>query len=325
MAFLSLGDIGFTKQASKGTVPGTAFFWMPLSADSSKIKNTFKTLYDGLSRSARYEILNGVQSSGDATVYPTLPGIAKLLALWAGGTDTVAGTVAPYTHTLALASGDVPWVTAQRNFDSYGYCYNDLSAKIESIDISGKANNEITAKVAWQGIQPRTATKATTTFDTETPMIAANAVVTIKQGSTAINGVCTSWDLSFKQTLSVVMASGTFVPADITPHVRSVTGKATVTAETSDVLLTTIYGLSGTASPTGTPQTGSIDILITSSNAAHSLELKCGNVTYTAAEPVISPQDGKTLEIPITFTAVLTSGNDEATLTAITADQAAYS
>lgn len=324
MAFLSLGDVGFARQASKGTVPGTAFHWMPLSADASKFKPTWKTIHDGLSRSAHYQLLTGMQSAGDVTVYPTLPGMAYLLAQWAGGTDTVSGTVTPYTHTMALASGDIGWVTVQRNFDSYGYCYNDLSAKIESIDFAGKANAEITAKIAWQALQPRTVTKTTASFDTEAPLLTANAAVTIKQGSTAINGVCTSWDLSLKQTLSPVMASGALIPVDLTPQVRAITGKATVTAEASDVLVTNIYGLSGTANPTGTPQTGSVDILITSSNAAHSLDLKCANAYYTAAEPVIAP-DGKTLEIPITWTAILTSGNDEVTLIALTGDAGAYS
>ena len=324
MAFLSLGDIGFSKQAAKGTAPGTAFFWMPLSADSSKIKPTQKTVYDGLSRSARYNLLTGISSAGDGTFLPTLPGMAKLLALWAGGTDTVGGTVAPYTHNMALASGDIPFVTVQRNFDSYGYCYNDLSAKIESIDFSGKANAEITAKVAWQGLQPRTVAKTTASFDTETPLLTYNAAATIKQTSTTIGGQCTSWDLSFKQTLSVVMASGSLVPVDITPQVRAVTGKATVTAENTDVLLTNIYGLSGTANPTGVQQTGSIDLLITSSTATHSLELKLAQVTFQTAEPAIAP-DGKTLEIPITFVGLLSSGNDEATLIAITGDVAAYS
>ena len=323
MTFLGLGDIGFTKQASSGTVPGTAFFWMPLSADASKLKATQKTIHDGLSRSARYNLLTGLQSAGDATFLPTLPGIAKLLALWAGGTDTTTGTVDPVTHTLALASGDVPWLTVQRNFDSYGYCYNDLSCKLESIEFSGKANSEITAKVAWAGFYPHTVTKATQAFDTETPLLSAKAAVTIKQGSTTISGYCVSWDLAFKQTLSVVMASGSLTPVAITPQVRSITGKATVTAENTDVLLTNIYGLSAAAAPTGTQQTGSVDILITSSTATHSLELKLAQATFTVAEPVIQP-DGKTLEIPIQFVGLLGSGNDEATLIAITGDTAAY-
>src|SRR6185437_8569433 len=182
-----------------------------------------------------------------------------------------------------------------------------------------------TAKVAWQGISSRTVTKATASFDTETPMFTAHAAVTIKQGAVTINGQTTSWDLSFKQTLSVLMGSGALLPVNIMPQVRLVSGKTTVTAEATDLLMTNVYGLSANANPTGTPQTGSVDIVITSSNSAHSLELKLGNATITAADPVISPQDGKILEIPIEFTGTLSSGNDEATLIAITGDAGTYS
>jgi len=325
MAFLALGDIGFTKQAAQGTTPGTAFFWMPLQNDATRLNPTWKSVYSGLSRSLQYQQITGIESGGNATMYTTIPGIGKLISLWAGGTDVVSGTVDPFTHTIALASADIPWITVQRNFDQQGYCTNDVSAKLEQIGFSGNANDLIMAQAAWKSIYVNTATKTTPTFDTGNPLATASSVITIKQGSTPISGKCTGWDMTLNQTLTVLYGTGSQLPVAILPQVRHVSGKATVTVETGDNLFTNIYGLSNNAVPTGTPQTGSVDVLITDTvNTNHSLELTYAKAVYTVAQPVISPQDGKLLEVPIEYVAVLTSGNDEVNLVVKSADSATY-
>lgn len=323
MAYYALGDIGFARQAAKGTAAGTAWHFLPLMTDSAGVDAQWKEYYTGLNRGQQDTQLVGLNGKGDATFLATLNSLGYVFCQALGGADTV-GTVSPYVHTMALGTADLPWVTVHRYFAGPAVGYHDLNAKIDQIDLDAKSRDQVTAKVSWLALQPRVAASLpTVTFDSEAPLLSANAAMTVQQGTVAITGVVENWSLSFKNNLALVPAVGTLIPADLVAGVRKVTGKLNVTWEAGDNFFNTVYGLANNATPSGTRDTGSFAGTISSSTAGYQLVLSLPKVVYTVAKPVLD-RTGKPLYIPVDFEAVVNSGNDEISVVVKDGDAGAY-
>ncbi len=251
-----------------------------------------------------------------------------------GGADTVGGTVAPYTHTIGLATGDLPYYTIQRAFaqglNTYAgtafYAENYLDAKFNDLTLSGKSGDLITAKVTFNAGNIRAAVGGTPaapitgpTFDSDAPYMFWNGSVVMTvaggaQGGTPTAGLST-FDVVFANQVDETYKFGKALPAVILPKVRKVTGKVAVLIDSFDQYYTGVYGISSNADPDTTNKTGSMTMTLNSTsvlgvNTNNSLQVTMPVVSFHMASVKLDPQ-GKIMEQEVDFEAQINSGNDE--------------
>ena len=337
MATLSLGAIGFAKQTglsnnSGGTIVPPTPAWFGLApVDSTALTPNYTGINDGFNRSMRTQILTDMSGKVDVTIYPTTDVIGALLTGAMGGADTV-GTVTPYVHTIALATGDINYYTFQRNFaifpNVYGgtavYGENFTDCKIDSIAFSGKPKSLITAKVTAlvgnvRNAQGGTPAPTTPTFDADNAYTFWNGTLTMVvtgggQSGTPTAAV-TAFDMTFANKSTEVFKFGKILPAAIVPGVRNVAGKLTIVPDSADQYLVPITGIAAGADPSTGLRTGSMTFLlnaITATGAAttHTFQISTPMVGYRTAVIKIDSA-GKPVEMTVDFTAQINSGNDE--------------
>jgi len=319
---LSLGAVGFAKQSSQG-VSGTPAYFGMFTADGSGPQTTYKEVYDGLHRSLAQAYLVQFEGKLDLTFYASTSTLTELLLMTMGGTDTVTGTAAPYTHTLSLAAGDIPYATFQRQF-SYAptaagsgtmFTENYLDAKVNSLQITGKVGELVLAKLAAMAGDLRQAASAVTpTFDADAPFSFWNGSLTMQVGGGAITAGVTAIDITLDNQLEQRWKQGKILPATLVPKVRKAGGKLTVLVENMADYYTSTYGLAVGASPTTGLKTGQFDWTMQTPNGANtdSVEVKMRNIFYKVVGVKLDPT-GKVLEQDVEFSglAVTAGANNE--------------
>lgn len=299
----------------------TPSYFAEFHADSSAPKLTTQPIYTGGSRSAKTLVITKWEADGDVTLYAQTNALAELLLLAMGGTDTVTGTTAPYTHTLSLAQGDLPWFTVQRQFTYGSLIENWIDCKAKNLHLSGKSGGLVDAKLQFAARSIQTVTTgATPTYDAagEAPFWAGQ--VTLQRGATTLTLLVEDWEVTLDNQLEVLHTAGQVTPSYISPKVRKVTGKVTATYEAPGDLYLPIYGLSANP-PSGQLAVGQVQVQIVSGPQSQ-IQLTLPIVTYTAAPLHLQP-DAKLLTYQIDFTATSTT-NAELQAVVTTSQQAAF-
>lgn len=262
-------------------------------------------IYTGGSRTAKTVVITKWEADGDVTLYAQTNALAELLLLTMGGTDMVTGTTAPYTHTLSLAQGDLPWFTVQRQFTYGSLIENWIDCKAKQLQLSGKSGGLVEAKVQFAARSIQTAsTGATPTYDSagEAPFWAGQ--VTLQRGTTPLTLLVEDWEVTVNNDLEVLHAASQVAPSFLSPKVRKVTGKVTATYEAPGDLYLPIYGLSA-SNPSGQLAVGQVQVQIVSGPQSQ-IQVTLPLITYTAAPLHLQP-DAKLLTYQIDFTATSTT------------------
>lgn len=175
------GYIGVGKQTAQGTaVAPTDFFLYDKESFKQNIGATFK--HTGTSQQIAYSIIGKSAPGGQLTIPLTSNTALRMLAYGMGGTDTVVGTVDPWSHSFGIAA-DLPWLTIERAIANQSYIERYQDCKINDWTLHGKEADQVwldfTASAGQSAVQ---ASPATVVFDADAPFM-------FRSGLFALNGV----------------------------------------------------------------------------------------------------------------------------------------
>ncbi len=319
-AVLSLGSVGFAKQSALGVSAAPAY-WGMFTADGSGPDVSFQEVYNGLHRSLAQAQLTQFAYKIDNTFYGSTDVLGELLLLAMGGTDTVSGTAAPYTHTLSQALGNIPYVTFQRSF-AYApsgavvsggmYAENMTDSQVSSLQLTGKAGELVMAKLAGMAGNLRQAVPVAPTFDTALPFTFWNGSLAMTISGGAVTAGVTSFDFTYDNQVEQAWKMGKVLPAATLPKVRKVGGSLEVLVENMNDYYRTAYGITVGADPTPTVKNGTFALNMSTANGVNTdtLALSMPKTYYKVVSVNLDPT-GKILIQKIDFASELSAGNDE--------------
>lgn len=280
--------LGIAKETTYGTPVAAPTIWVPV--DTPLWKPIPQQLKDNALRGlmgTTYQQVQGVRH--DEITYKTYiyaDSIFSHLLGVLGGTDTVTGTVAPYTHKASLYNTTDATHNAQPTswtvflYQGDGKVVQMPGAIISDIKITIKADNSLpTVDVTWMGMPSTFVTAPVDTPTALAPMPAYTASVTI--GGTA-NTEYTDVTLDIKRTTSAIpVLNGTQSPLAIGGFNLNVTGTINgVYQGTTDVNLTDL--LSNT-------HPSLVVALTAAGDATHPLTLQMTSVAFDTVNPTGSP------------------------------------
>lgn len=237
--------LGVVKEATRGTAPTTGFLWVPVKSPQTTPTQTYLadegfrgspvTTYDVV-MGTRYDMF---EFKGDAHLdcFPAL--IEGIL----GGTDTVTGTTAPYTHTQPLlnsaTTGSQPPSYTLQDFNGY-ICQQMTGAQAVSLEIAFTATQSLSFTSKYYGLINTTiATPAGASFSSTDRLIPAwNNTVTI--GSSV--GTLMEGTVTIDRSTEAVMTAGQQGPYSVFTGPAKVTGKFTFAVISADPIYA--FGLS---------------------------------------------------------------------------------
>lgn len=303
----SLQWLGLAKETVSGTAQAAPTMWIPVK--SPKWTPTVTPLTDdgmrgmmgtdyGLQQGMRHDTL-----SYDCYLYPSLifPHLMAIL----GGTDTVTGTVAPYTHSISLYNGSGTDNAQPPSYTGF-LAMGDKTVQIpgmraSEMKIDIKADALPTLSASWDGMAGSFITNPVNTPSTDTPMPSWTATTTV--GGVALS---TASDVSLdykRDTKPIIVLSGVQSPIEISAGALTATGSITAVWQ----------GTTGTymVDMLANTQPSFVLALNPAGDSTHSLTLQHTKVAYTKAEP--SGGSSGWMELATDFTALMNATDGSAT------------
>lgn len=236
--------LGIGKEGTRGTAAST-FLWLPTKSPSTTFTQAY--LNDEGYRGSPvqvYDVVLGVNSGqfdhkGDVHL-DTFPQVIEALL---GGTDTVSGTAAPYTHTQPLlnsaTTGSQPPSYTVQDFNGYK-CQQMTGAQLSSLQLDFATTSSLEYTAKWIGLAPTIiATPNTQTFGTTDKLIPAwNCAVSVGGSS---NATLVTGSITIDRSTEAVAALSTQGPASVFTGPIKVSGKFTFLTVTSDPIYSTAF------------------------------------------------------------------------------------
>lgn len=226
--YSSLLHLGLAKEVTQGT-PVAAASWLPVDANA-KPEDVVKWIEDKGLRGAPVEpmaVYQGPMSStfaADCMFYPDVPPNFLMALL---GTDTLVGTVAPYTHTFTLAKVQPPSYTLSffNGNDERQY----PGSMLDELSLKWAIDGALMASTKWVGWPSVTTAATTPTIGTSAPFLGWEA--SCKIGG-AVNANLIGFDWTGKRKGDVQWAAATTQTPKFTyAGPLGVTGKLTFVPE----------------------------------------------------------------------------------------------
>lgn len=231
--FGSKSAVGVAKEATYGTIVAATNF-LPMSGCT--IEENPGLFYPQVMQGQRdlqiYPVYGQYVVSGtvDGPLFPSM-GIPMLA--YAIGSDAVTGTVAPYTHTLTQATGQLPSLTIEKNVGGRE-SQQFFGCRVNQYTLTAQATNtevDISVDVIGQGVQTLTSPTAVTTVD-EAPYSFSEATISLYGSSV---GIVNSIEIDIQNGLqSTYTLNGTNYLEYLTPVTLQVSGTMDVVFDSFD-------------------------------------------------------------------------------------------
>jgi hypothetical protein len=219
------------KQVAKGTPQATPTFKMRYTGGfgPDPVQSRIVLAETDATRQQGDPIIVGHSVAGGAEHY-VRPDEFGLLAYLCLGVLGTTGGGADKTHTIScLGSGVSPYATLFKAQNVTAYVDRYVDCLINSITVSGGAEQPLQVAVDWLGLGYTTGTTDPVLAPVSTaPMVYPEVTVT-KAASTA--AVVQSFSLTFTQNRSLVLGDTGLVAADVAPGMFAVTGSLSILFE----------------------------------------------------------------------------------------------
>lgn len=211
----STGFLGIAKETVPGTAETAPTAWISM-LDPSWVPNQ-KVILDEAIRGSMGKYFGASTGSRYDTIsygcYPYLDTLMHHMVALYGGTDTVTGTAAPYTHSVALtnaaSTGGQPPSYTLFLFNG-SECWRMAGSKLGKLGIDLKADELGKTTQEWTGLAATSVATPTNTPSTAAPWPGSQTVITVG-GLTA--STYSDVQLQFARDVEpVITATGTATP-----------------------------------------------------------------------------------------------------------------
>jgi len=236
--------LGVGKEGTRGTAAST-YVYVPVKSPNTTYNQTYLN-DEGMRGSpvTTYDIVPGTNygqfdAKGDVHL-DTFPALIESLL---GGTDTVTGTAAPYTHTQPLLNSastgsQPPSYTLQ---DMNGYITQQLTgAQIGTLQLDFATTGALEWTAKYMAFAPTTIATPTGTWATTDKLIPAWSCAVSIGGSS--NATMVSGSLTFERSTEAVAVISQQTPGSIFTGPLKVTGKFTFLTVTADPIYAAAFG-----------------------------------------------------------------------------------
>ena len=326
------------KQSSKGTAAATYKAYRWVSGELTVDKESDSQNYgDGKRFGNPFLYIKKITGSGSLGFQAGPDTIARLVS-YTLGTDSVTGSAVPYTHELTPNDTAGPWLTVITAVGegSNAIIFKNVDCKISQLEIESSAGDSVVnATAEINSLQPGIKLDTLPSYtEVEEPFVHTDQCGAFTIGS--LNGGDPLGALSqWKATISLDME--TYFGTCVTPYAL-VEGRGSITLEgtllADDVTIPLIYSvLYDDATPaSGTAPTATLfedGITLTLSNGLTGTDERSASLEFQSVNLVVDKMpevqaDGGASEIGFAGIARDPVSGDQLTVTALTADSAAY-
>lgn len=185
-----------------------------------------------------------------------MPKTIGLLLLGACGADTVAGAMAPYSHTFKSAT-DLPYLTL---FGTYAGEWLKMSdAKVDSLELTWEQTGAVRGKARFVGCDLDYLAMAYTEGTAERP---ADGVFKGAGGTFEVDGVSAtikSGSISIANGIEPIFGSASPTPEDVFPALQTVTFSLVVVPTSTSAFRTVLTGADDGTAISAAPYEGSAE------------------------------------------------------------------
>lgn len=318
------GYVGLAKQSAKGSGIVPSVFVRFLEGAAFEPNMAIEAYPEGGGGPYDIDTQKSLQTLDPSFSLYARPSIAAKLLAYALGADSIAGTAAPYTHTITpVATRVLPWLSIERALKTDLIVERSVDCLLNELVLEGEAGKKLKITASFLSLtQALPATGSSETYDTETPFRFTDGTFTLFGGAfTRIS----KFKLSVRNNIDGGIQTVNLYREDMQALKLDVDLDFDIVFDSADTNYKTIFYGGGTA-PVVDVATGAATLSFAygTSGSLRQLAVEVPNFFYKAIGSAFPAPTPATLRQAVSAHALKATGSELITATCKTADSLAY-
>jgi hypothetical protein len=317
-------QIGVAKQSARGTIAANPTYAHGLSSGAPVMSEaTQNPLEVTTGKRAASTMIREIVKSGGGGTFPAYIRTLGLYLLGAIGTDTVTGA-GPYLHTYT--TGDLPYLSVfAKGIGSEIAAVKDC--KLDELSLKWEGAKPLELSISAMGTNfsyPSTFTVGTDDTGSDAFLVPVGGTFEVDVvGSTPATARVISGELTIKNNVSSVDASGSIEPVDQIEGLQEHEVKLTIVPDDMAAFREALTGASNGTAVASTVPYGAVNLVFKENGGNGTLTVSGTKVAFSVAFPEASPS-GETTKLELAGIAVLPAGGSSPLTYALSNGVATY-